>query len=160
MQNAAKKNLLMLCHYLSPSQIMVFSGNPTKEEVISQLLDKLCEQSHFDNVQAVKDAVWQREKEGRTVLENGLAIPHARLAGLNEIKACLGVISEGCVDSAENVKVHLVLLFLSPQEQFEAHLQMLAKISRVFQDANFTDELKKVTSADEAFALIQKQERI
>ncbi len=156
----ARKNSLMLCHYLSPSHILILPGKVTKEVVVDKLLERLCELSKFQNPESIKRAVWDREKEGRTVLENGLAIPHARVPDLSELKACLAILPDSYVDSAENVKVNEVFLFLSPQDHFEAHLQMLAKISRVFQDPNFIDNLLKTTTSEEAFALIQRQERI
>ena len=155
----ARKNSLMLCHYLSPSHILILSGPQNKQEVVNQLLDKMGELSQIVNLESIKNAVWEREKEGRTVLENGLAIPHARVPHIDELKACLAILPQGYLDPQENVLVKEVFLFLSPQEQFEAHLQMLAKISRVFQDSNFIEQLLNASSADAVFTLIQKQER-
>ncbi|MBF0492736.1 MAG: PTS sugar transporter subunit IIA [Deltaproteobacteria bacterium] len=156
----ARKNSLMLCHYLSPSHILLLPGKVSKETVIDGLLERLCELSHLKDVESVKKAVWDREKEGRTVLENGLAIPHARVPNLDELKSCLAIIPESYLDPVENVRVNEVFLFLSPQDHFEAHLQMLAKISRVFQDPIFIDNLLKVATPEDAFTLIQRQERV
>lgn len=156
----ARKAPLMLCHYLSPSHILLCNQKTTKEEIVNLLLDKICELSDLAEPQAIKNAVWEREREGRTVLENGLAIPHARIPNLKELKACLAILPEGYIDPVEKIAVKEVFLFLSPLEQFETHLQMLAKISRVFQNTDFINDLLGSKDSEDAFTLIQRQERL
>jgi len=151
---------LMLCHYLNPHSLFICEGSVQKESLIDQMINSLVQDSPVVEADRVRQAVWDREREGRTVLENGLAIPHARILGLKELKASLAILPQGYLDPQENVLVRLVFLFLSPQEQFETHLQMLAKISRLFQDAQFQGQLLSVKSAEEAFQLIQRQERV
>jgi mannitol/fructose-specific phosphotransferase system IIA component (Ntr-type) len=151
---------MMLCHYLTPATIQVDNGSPMKETVINQMIDRLSQIFELNEIERIRKAVWDREKEGRTVLENGLAIPHARVPGLSELKACLTLLPQGYTDPNDKILVRMVFLFLSPQEQFESHLQMLAKISRLFQDTRFVSELLAVHSPEEAFQLIQRQERL
>src|SRR5262245_3525410 len=150
---------LMLCHYLTPSSILIETGVPEKETFLNRLIDRLIEIHHLPDPEKVRQAVWDREKEGRTVLENGLAIPHARISGIDEIKACLGIIPQGYKDPQENILVRMIFLFLSPQKHFDTHLQMLAKISRVFQDSGFIEQLSSSSTPEEAFQLLQRQER-
>jgi len=156
----SKSASLMLCHYLTPATILIRSGKPEKKELFRDLISELAKFWKLSNVEKLDQAVWDREKEGHTVLESGLAIPHARAAGLDEIKACLGVIPEGYVDPQENVLVRVVFLFLSSQEQFANHLQMLAQISRIFQDPQFMQHLTDSKTSQEIFSLLQRQERI
>jgi nitrogen PTS system EIIA component len=155
----SRRTPLMLCHYLTPSSIVIETGVPEKETFLNRLIDRLIEVHHLPDPEKVRQAVWDREKEGRTVLENGLAIPHARIGGIEEIKACLGILPQGYKDPQENLLVRMVFLFLSPQKQFEIHLQMLAKISRVFQDIGFIEQLASSPRPEEAFQLLQRQER-
>lgn len=155
------KNLsLMLCHYLTPATILIRPGKPEKKELFTQLISELAQFWKLPEVENLNQAVWEREKEGHTVLESGLAIPHARVAGLDEIKACLGVIPEGYLDPQENILVRVVFLFISPQEQFANHLQMLAQISRIFQDSQFMQHLIDTKTPQEIFSLLQRQERM
>ena len=151
---------MKLCHYLTPATILVDEGTPQKEAVINQMIDRLSQAYSLKDVDRIRKSVWDREKEGRTVLENGLAIPHARIPGLSELKASLAILPQGYKDPNENILVRMVFLFLSPQEQFESHLQMLAKISRLFQDNKFIAELLAVRSPEEVFQLVQRQERV
>lgn len=147
-----------LCDYLSPQSIVIETKALSKESFLNELICKLQEVGGLKDIEAVKKAVWDREKEGRTVLENGLAIPHARFEGIREIKACLGILPNGYEDLEEKLSVKWVLLFLSPQDQFRSHLQMLACISRVFQDKTLMQALLKAENPQEAFQLIQHKE--
>jgi len=149
----------MLCHYLSPASIVIEEKPLPKEAFLDKLIVQLCAASGLKDVQAVQKAVWDREKEGRTVLENGLAIPHARFEGISDMKACLGILPAGYEDPQEKTLIQWVFLFLSPLEQFRSHLQMLARISRVFQDKAFLESLLQVRDSEAAFALLQQKER-
>jgi nitrogen PTS system EIIA component len=155
----ARNPSLMLCHYLTPATILIRSEIPDKKDLFHDLTSQLAKVWNLSEVEKLMDAVWEREKEGHTVLESGLAIPHARVSGLDEIKACLGIIPQGYLDPQENVQVRIVFLFLSPQEQFGNHLQMLAQISRIFQDTEFMERLIASKTPEEVFNLIQRQER-
>jgi mannitol/fructose-specific phosphotransferase system IIA component (Ntr-type) len=149
-----------VCHYLTPATITLVEGFPQKETLINQMIDRLSQVFHLSETDKIRQAVWEREKEGRTVLENGVAIPHARIAGLDEIKSGLTLIREGYRDPEEGILVRVIFLFLSPQEQFRSHLQLLAKISRIFQDTQFIEQLTKAGSSEEVFLLIQRKERV
>ena len=148
----------MLCHYLSPASILIEPKSLSKEEILNELIVKLCKVSSLQNVDQVQKAVWDREQEGRTVLENGLAIPHARFEGIEDMKASFAILPTGYEDSQEKTHVQWVFLFLSPQDQFRSHLQMLARISRVFQDRAFLERLLKTTSPEQAYSLLQEKE--
>lgn len=148
-----------LCHYLNPSLILIERSSLEKEQFLNKLISSLCTVSDLKEEEAVRKAVWDREKEGRTVLENGLAIPHARFAGIRDIKACLGILPSGYEDPHEKLLIKWVFLFLSPQDQFRSHLQMLARISRVFQDQTFLEALLRVSSTEKAFILLQEKEQ-
>lgn len=149
---------LILCDYLCTEAIIIESKTLTKEPFLNELIQRLCQVSDLKDVDAVQKAVWDREKEGRTVLENGLAIPHARFEGIQDMKVCLGILPSGYEDAQENTLIHWVFLFLSPQNQFRSHLQMLARISRVFQDKDFLQSLLKVDSSALAFTLLKDKE--
>lgn len=149
---------LILCDYLCPDAIVIESKALTKELFLNEMIQRLCQVSDLKDIEAVQKAVWDREKEGRTVLENGLAIPHARFEGIQDLKACLGILPEGYEDAQEHTLIRWVFLFLSPQNQFRSHLQMLARISRVFQDKDFLQSLLKSDNSTLAFKLLKAKE--
>ncbi len=158
--SAISESSLLLSEYLNPHHIFIVPGSLQKEAIFNDLIYRLAEQDHLmPQLEKLQKALWDREHEGRTVLENGLAIPHARIAGLESIRAVLALMPEGYEDPDEHVQVKILFLFYSPQEEFRSHLQLLARISRVFQDKQFVDELLSSPDSLDAFQRIQKRER-
>src|SRR4051812_18195033 len=79
----------------------------------------------------VLNALLRRETQGSTGIGHGVATPHARLRGLEQMRAVFvrleSPIEFGAVDDQP---VDLLFCLLSPAEAAGDHLQALAKISR------------------------------
>jgi len=136
---------------LTPAQVVIFQGKPSKKEILSRLIQIL----HVPNSDQALKAILEREKAASTVIGPGLAIPHARLEGLTEIKAALGVIAspDGLQDT-----IRLWLLFLSPSENMREHLVFLAAVSALFQTPGLTDNLINLKNPQEIIAKIRAVE--
>lgn len=75
-------------------------------------------------------AVLAREAEGSTaVLDIGVGVPHARLAGLRETVVALGLSRAGLYEPVPAVAVPIVGLVLSPPDAIDDHLRTLAGIA-------------------------------
>jgi len=86
-----------------------------------------------------------REKIGSTGFGGGTAIPHAKVEGL-----------ETPLDfqSIDNMPVDLVFLLLSPVDAGAEHLKALARVSRIFRDAQTVAKLRGARSRDALYALL------
>jgi CPA2 family monovalent cation:H+ antiporter-2 len=74
----------------------------------------------------------QREDELSTDLGNGVAIPHARCPGLAAPVVVFGRSGEGVVFAPHSAEpVRLVFLLVTPAEQPEVHLALLAQLAQV-----------------------------
>ena len=103
----------------------------------------------------VFEALIEREKLGSTAMNRGVAIPHARLEGLDTI-TCLFARLEKSVefDSADGAGVDLVFVLLAPDEAGTEHLRALAKVSRVLRDEDTCAKLRHSTDAAALYALL------
>ncbi len=116
----------------------------------------------------VKDAadlttrLLEREKLGCTGLGNGLAIPHCKLAGLENVVVAVGVVPDGVdFQAIDGRPVRLVLLVLSPADAPAGHLQALARISRLVKTPGVTEAILSSGTPDEvARALRAAEQRI
>ena len=79
-------------------------------------------------------AVREREAEGSTFFNEGVAFPHARIAGLAEPLVALGLTKGGVPDVAVEKPVEYVFLSLSPLEKPEIQVQLLALAARALQN--------------------------
>ena len=98
-----------------------------------------------DNKRSPKRTAWraltQREQQGSTFLGEDVALPHARLAGLEHAVVGLGVAKQGVSEPATGRSVRIVFLLLSPVSPPEVHVRYLSLISRLSQQPLLCQDL-------------------
>ena len=136
-------------------QAVFWKDSLEKEEAIRQLLSECCR----TNPSVPEEAAWQalllRESQGSTFLGEDVALPHARIEGLNIPVLGIGVAQQGVHERATGKMVRIIFLLLSPTEPADIHVKLLGQVSRLIQDDPFRQELGKVTGADEVMRLLQ-----
>ncbi len=96
-----------------------------------------------------------RERLGSTGFGRGVAIPHARLAGLETpVAAFLRLKSPVVFDAADDMPVDLVFGLLSPEHAGAVHLHALAAISRLMRDDRMHTALSQAPSDEALFGLL------
>lgn len=97
----------------------------------------------------------ERERLGSTGFGRGVAIPHARISGVNRpVAAFLRLESPAMFDAADGMPVDLVFGLLSPQQAGAAHLHALAAISRTMRDEAMHSALTNAADADVIYGLL------
>ena len=96
-----------------------------------------------------------RERLGSTGVGHGVAVPHARLKGLERMHGVfvqLDVpVDFGAVDEQP---VDLMFALLAPADHPAEHLRALAKVSRALRQADLREQLRQARSADAVLALL------
>ena len=101
----------------------------------------------------------ERENLGSTAIGDGIAIPHGKLAGLDEILVAFGRSREGIAFEALDGKpVHLFFLLMAPQNSASQHLKVLAKISRMLKDGVFRKKLLEAKMQDDLVRVITEKD--
>lgn len=101
----------------------------------------------------------EREGLASTAIGEGVAIPHGKLATVSEIVACLGRARRGVdFDSMDGQPTYLFFVLVAPETSTGAHLKALARISRVFKDAEFRRRLLNAEDADEMYQVIVEED--
>ena len=96
-------------------------------------------------------ALSRREKVGSTALGEGVAVPHARIQGLQEIRVTyIRLKSPVPYDAPDGKPVSDILVILVPKAATEAHLRILAETSQFFSDAGFRQRLHACENVLEA----------
>ena len=85
------------------------------------------------------------------MLEIGVGVPHARLAGLETPVVALALAPEGLYEAVPTVPIRIVALVLSPIAAIEDHLRMLADIATTLRSTELRTLLLR--ARDEATAL-------
>ncbi len=93
-----------------------------------------------------------RERLGSTGLGQGVAIPHARIQGLQHAVAAYFHLRPAIsFDAPDGKPVSEALVLLVPEQASEAHLQMLAEAAQMFNDRRFRDLLREQRDAAGAY---------
>lgn len=100
-----------LTDFLPPENVVVWTEPVARDEAVRQLAALAAEDVGLSAADAVRH-VRRREAEGSTLLD-GIALPHARIVGLDRPGIALGVPRGGLSDVAEPVEA--VWLLLLPQ---------------------------------------------
>jgi two-component system sensor histidine kinase KdpD len=137
-----------LSHLLSRN-IMFWEEPVAKDEAIRALVHAACREAPGCNEAQALEAVMDRESEGSTFLNEGLAIPHARLKGIKVPGAALGITRGGVTGEMTDVPVRYILLSLTPDEEPEAQIQVLGAVCRAFQDRLFLQAVDRAVTADD-----------
>lgn len=98
-----------------------------------------------------------REQIGSTGVGYGVAVPHARLRGLDRMRGVFlrleTPVEFGAVDDQP---VDLVFALLAPSHSRSEHLRALARVSRVLRQSDLREKLRQSKSADAVYALLAR----
>ncbi|HHB77194.1 MAG TPA: PTS sugar transporter subunit IIA [Desulfobulbus sp.] len=109
-----------------------------KDEALKELTDTIHASCSDVDPDMLLTVLQEREQVGSTGVGNGVAIPHAKVPGLDRLVLCFGRSSTGIsFEAIDNRPVHLFVQILSPTGRADEYLRSLARISRLLKkDAN------------------------
>lgn len=112
-----------------------------------------------DELEAVRKAVFEREKIMSTGVGKGLAIPHAKTPVVEENLAAFALLKEGLpFDSIDNEPVRLVFLLVGPESKNSLHIKLLSRISRLMNSASFREKILQCTTSEELLEAFRIEE--
>lgn len=151
---------IKICELLKDKYIELNLKEKDKTKLIAELVDLVRESRKIKNKKAIFEAIVEREKLGSTAIGNGVAIPHAKIKGIEKLILILGRSTEGVnFNSLDGEKTYLFFMLISPKEEVGSHLKILARISHVIKDKFTVERLKKIKIKAEVFPIISNVER-
>ena len=126
----------------------------SKKQVLQTLARRAADLTGLDERDVLSKLI-EREKLGSTGMGDGVAIPHARLAGLDKAVGVFAKLAPPIdFDSPDHVPVDLIFVLIAPESGANEHLQALARISRALGDTDLRAKLRGADSADALFILL------
>ena len=104
----------------------------------------------------VLDALTEREQAGSTGVGHGVAVPHARLEGLDRLRGIFVRLEHPVeFDSVDDQPVDLIFTLFAPKKASGVeHLRALARVSRLLRQAELREQLRQARTADALYALL------
>jgi len=128
--------------FLRPKAVRVFTGFSSKKRLFLELAE-IARETYEVGDADIAEALMEREALGPTGVGHGVALPHARIPGL-ESMAGIFVRSEKPIPfaSVDQQPVDMIFCLLAPQKAGVEHLKSLALVSRTLRDPGICAKLR------------------
>ncbi|MFQ5586019.1 MAG: PTS sugar transporter subunit IIA [Thermodesulfobacteriota bacterium] len=131
-----------------------------KRGVLDEMVSDLAGKIEGLNRENLLELLLDREKLGSTGIGYGVAIPHARLDGLEHTVVSFGRSMKGIdFQSMDDKPAHLFFLIFAPGGATTVHIKVLARISQLLKDAAFRDRLMRAATREELYRIIVESDR-
>ncbi len=151
---------MMVSDVLSKEFIMPSLEACEKRELLGEMAENISDLVGGLDREDLLEVLLEREKLGSTGIGHGVAIPHAKLKGIERIVVAMGMSKNGVdFQSMDDKPVHIFFLIIAPEQSSAVHLKVLAGISRLLKDAAFRAKLMKVESRDDIFNTIVEEDK-
>lgn len=133
------------------NSIIIDLKNTAKAEVLDQMARFMCSIYNLQDPDSISRKILERESDMSTGIGFGIAIPHARLTGIDRLYMVAARSVEGIdFNSLDEQPVHLIFMMVSPASTSTEHTQILSSLSRIM---SYEDVRRKLLQAQspEAF---------
>jgi len=139
---------------LDRSAISVRVNAANKKKVLAVIAEIAARNFHLD-AGDVLDALSEREAAGSTGVGYGVAVPHARLEGLQRMRGVFVRLEQPVeFESVDDQPVDLLFALFAPKNAGAEHLRALARVSRIMRQSDLREHLRKARTADALHALL------
>ncbi len=149
-----------LSDLLTKQVIKIPLDSVEKTKIIEEMVDVLDNAHSLKNKQVVLDAVLERERVMSTGMGDGVAIPHAKTDGVEQLIAAFGITKQEVdFQSIDEKPVRMIFLLVGPMDQTGPHLKALSRISRLMHRKEFRERLAASRDSDEIIEAISSEEQ-
>ena len=140
----------------APDLLVPSLSGDTKIRAIKELVDRLHAGGVVRDSLSFLQAVLERENLLSTVLDHGVALPHARSRAVDRLGVAVGVSGQPIEypSGDERGTVRVICLVAVPAQISVPYLELLAALSNAFGEAGFRSALLNATSPEELYHLL------
>ena len=143
-----------LSSILKPNAVRVIGAASSKKRLFQEIAD-LAESALAMNSQETLEALLERESLGPTGVGHGVALPHARIPGLENVVGAF-VLLEKPLDfgAVDRLPVDLAFALFAPEEAGVEHLKVLALVSRTLREQAVCTKLRANPDPTKIYAIL------
>lgn len=132
------KSKLDLYKDIIPSHIVTNKGEKVSKSTIMKIID-------------------QREKAYSVIIRDDVALPHARIEDIDSPIIKFSYVEEG-VEFEKGKICHFIIVFITPLNKSQTHLQVMAKALTLFKKEEIIHRIKMSNSVDEVYEILRQEE--
>ena len=139
--------------------IALDSTASTQEEILNELVELQATHDNIMDKAAYKKALYAREAEGSTYVDNGITVPHAKSdVVLHPSLAVLRLKEPVQYNPDDDGKTDLLFAIAAPQNG-SLHVDMLARMMQMLMNEDFVEKLRTAKTPKEFLDCIDQQEQ-
>ena len=149
--NSCTLSMQRIASWLEPQKIILDAELRNRRHALESAAAEIGRMHGLDP-EPILRALWRRELVGSTAIGCGVAIPHARIDGI-ERPMTLFLRSKWAIDfdAPDGKPVANILVIMVPQDgDIGEHLKLLAMIAQMFSDGGFRGRVAAATDTAEA----------
>jgi mannitol/fructose-specific phosphotransferase system IIA component (Ntr-type) len=151
---------MKLLDLVQPEAIIAELSSEDRNGVIRDLVQALADAKLIDAgmVDGIVRSIITRERtRGTTGFGKGVAVPHAKVEGLERVVAAVGRSSKGIdFGSLDGQPVYSVFLIVSPADQPDEHLRAMDLVFRNLQQERFRKFLRQSERPEDIYELLKE----
>lgn len=142
---------------LKPEAVKVLTSATSKKRLMQGLGD-LVQSAYHLNSEHVVEALLTREALGPTGVGHGVALPHARVDGLDKVVGAF-VLLDKPIDfsSVDRQPIDIAFALFAPENAGVEHLKALALVSRTLRDTSICNKLRSNLDASTLYAILTEE---
>jgi len=148
---------MQLVDIITPERVVTHVHATSKKRALETVSEIFASHSsHTLNAHHVFESLIARERLGTTAIDFGVAIPHGRIKNTSETIGAFVQLTDGIdCDALDRQPVNLMFALLVPEESTEEHLQLLARLAKMFSDAELREQLRVATDSQTLYDTLQ-----
>ncbi|MFC1796521.1 PTS IIA-like nitrogen regulatory protein PtsN [Pseudomonadota bacterium] len=151
---------MLISDLLSPERIRCDVHSSSKKRLLEIISRELARNSDDLNQREVFESLCARERLGSTGLGNGVAIPHGRVKGSQDVQASFIRLKKPLpFDAIDGEPVDLLFAIAVPENCNEDHLKLLAQVAELFSDPDLLMELRAVEGPGKLLKLLSSTKK-
>ncbi len=144
---------------IDPRLVFFRLPGASRDAVLGEFAARLAALGAVPDAAELVGRLLKRERDGCTGVGGGIAIPHCRLDALGgEVVAFATTEQPVEFGAPDGVPVDLIFLVASPTQAAAAHLQAVARVSRLLRQGGLARALRGARSQEELVAVLQDAE--
>lgn len=129
-----------------------------KAEIIDKMVDLQANHGNITDKAAYKAAIYAREEEGSTYVDNGITVPHARAACVTRPSMAALRLKSPVQYNAEDDGLTDLLFMIAAPENGSLHMDMLARMMQMLMNEDFVEDLRAAKTPQAFLQRIDQQE--
>lgn len=146
----------MILDGLLKKNLIHIGNEENKRDILERLIRIIDSEKLIRDIDVLRKSIFYREELMSTGIGLGVAVPHARIKGIDNFIISIGINKVGIkdYDSIDGIPVKIVIMIIAGEKQHREFLKLLAQIVNIIKKPLVIDGLLSVSNVEEVIKLL------